>query len=135
MEGISCRLLPFEAASGAANMAADQALLESAAQGVSRSEFEMFANRLLRDQAAILSVSWIPRIKHDERAEHEVVLAPDVGARHQHLRDVAARHRGVFQHHRVIQGSERGQSGAPGGPKLPSCTPPIKNSKLANPSS
>jgi diguanylate cyclase (GGDEF)-like protein len=65
-----------------------RALFESAAQGVSRSEFEMFANRLLRDQAAILSVSWIPRIKHDERAEHEVAAVRD-GIADYHITSVA----------------------------------------------
>jgi lipoyl(octanoyl) transferase len=39
VEGISCRILPFEAASGPMNMAADQAILESAAEGVATVRF------------------------------------------------------------------------------------------------
>jgi lipoate-protein ligase A len=39
VEGISCRLLPFEAASGPDNMAADQALLESADEGFATLRF------------------------------------------------------------------------------------------------
>lgn len=30
-----------------------------------------FSNRLLRNQSAILSLSWVPRIRNEERAAHE----------------------------------------------------------------
>ena len=39
MEGITCRLLPFEIADGPTNMAADEVLLESAANGVATLRF------------------------------------------------------------------------------------------------
>jgi lipoyl(octanoyl) transferase len=39
VEGITCRLLPFEIADGPTNMAADQVLLESAASGVATLRF------------------------------------------------------------------------------------------------
>ena len=42
-----------------------------ASQDVSRSEFQIFADSILRDQDAILAVSWIPRVTHAERADHE----------------------------------------------------------------
>jgi diguanylate cyclase (GGDEF)-like protein len=54
-----------------------RALFESSDHGVSRSEFEHFAARILQGQSAILSISWIPRIKHDERAAHEAAAVRD----------------------------------------------------------
>ena len=38
---------------------------------VTRTEFQIFSELLLRDQAAILAVSWIPRITRGQRAAHE----------------------------------------------------------------
>ena len=38
---------------------------------VSREEFQLFSNAILRDQRAILGVSWIPRVTRDQRAAHE----------------------------------------------------------------
>src|SRR3954469_23679594 len=38
---------------------------------VSRAEFEIFARALLRDEAAIQNLSWVPRITHDQRRAHE----------------------------------------------------------------
>jgi diguanylate cyclase (GGDEF)-like protein len=52
-------------------VAALQALFESSPDGVTRSQFDTFASRLLQGQTAILSVSWIPRIVDADRAEHE----------------------------------------------------------------
>ena len=38
---------------------------------VSREEFQLFSNSILRDQRAILGVKWIPRVTRDQRAAHE----------------------------------------------------------------
>ena len=48
-----------------------RALFESSREEVSRKQFEIFAERTLRDQTAIQSVSWIPRVSHAERAARE----------------------------------------------------------------
>jgi diguanylate cyclase (GGDEF)-like protein len=48
-----------------------RALFESSLDEVSRRQFEIFAERTLRDQTAIQSVSWIPRVSHAERAARE----------------------------------------------------------------
>jgi diguanylate cyclase (GGDEF)-like protein len=48
-----------------------RALFESSREEISRKQFEIFAERTLRDQTAIQSVSWIPRVSHAERAARE----------------------------------------------------------------
>src|ERR1700724_2925144 len=48
-----------------------RAMIESSPDAVSEQEFGTFSNRLLRDESAILSLSWIPRIRNEERAVHE----------------------------------------------------------------
>ena len=48
-----------------------RAMFESAPGAVSEQEFVTFSNRLLRNQSAILSLSWMPRIRNEERAAHE----------------------------------------------------------------
>ena len=48
-----------------------RALFESVPDAVSEQEFLTFSNRLLRNQSAILSLSWVPRIRNEERAAHE----------------------------------------------------------------
>jgi diguanylate cyclase (GGDEF)-like protein len=48
-----------------------RALFESSRDEVSRRQFEIFAERTLRDQTAIQSVSWIPRVSRAERAARE----------------------------------------------------------------
>ena len=48
-----------------------RALFESSPREVSRKEFEIFAERVLRDQTAIQSVSWIPRVPGAEREARE----------------------------------------------------------------
>jgi diguanylate cyclase (GGDEF)-like protein len=58
-------------------IAALRALFQSSADGVSRNEFEIFAGELLAGQTAILSVWWIPRVTHDQRAAHELAAARD----------------------------------------------------------
>src|ERR1700692_726549 len=48
-----------------------RALFESSRDEVSRRQFEIFAEGILRDQTAIQSVSWVPRVSHLERAARE----------------------------------------------------------------
>jgi diguanylate cyclase (GGDEF)-like protein len=48
-----------------------RALFESSREEISRKQFEIFAERTLRDQTAIQSVSWIPRVSHAERTARE----------------------------------------------------------------
>src|ERR1700681_4672467 len=54
-----------------------RALFASSSHEVSRSEFEIFAERILRDQTAIQSVSWVPRVPHTERAARERAAIDD----------------------------------------------------------
>src|SRR6202521_1746971 len=54
-----------------------RALFESSRDEVSRRQFEIFAERILRDQTAIQSVSWIPRVSHAERAARERAAIDD----------------------------------------------------------
>jgi diguanylate cyclase (GGDEF)-like protein len=46
-------------------------LFESVPDAVSEQEFLTFSDRLLRNQSAILGLSWVPRIRNEERAAHE----------------------------------------------------------------
>ena len=48
-----------------------RALFEASEHGISRVEFQVFADRLLKSQPAILSVSWIPRVPRGDRTAHE----------------------------------------------------------------
>jgi diguanylate cyclase (GGDEF)-like protein len=48
-----------------------RALFESS-DDVTRPEFESFAGRLLARQNAIQNLSWVPRVKREERTEHEL---------------------------------------------------------------
>ncbi|HTB04338.1 MAG TPA: EAL domain-containing protein [Bradyrhizobium sp.] len=54
-----------------ANLSALRALFESAPAAVGEQEFLTFSDRLLRDHSAILSLSWVPLIRNEERAAHE----------------------------------------------------------------
>jgi diguanylate cyclase len=54
-----------------------RALFESSHDEVSRGQFEIFAEEILRDQTAIQSVSWIPRVPHAERAARERAAIDD----------------------------------------------------------
>src|SRR3984893_2564033 len=54
-----------------------RALFESSRGEVSRKQFEIFAERILRDQTAIQSVSWIPRVSHADRAARERAAVDD----------------------------------------------------------
>ena len=58
-------------------IAALRALFKSSEQTVSRAEFATFTQDLLKGQTAILSVSWIPRVRRDERAANEIAAARD----------------------------------------------------------
>jgi hypothetical protein len=54
-----------------------RALFESSSGEVSRRQFEIFAEEILRDQTAIQSVSWIQRVPHAERAARERAAIDD----------------------------------------------------------
>jgi CHASE1-domain containing sensor protein len=54
-----------------------RALFESSPSEVSRRQFDIFAEEILRDQTAIQSVSWIPRVPHAERAARERAAIED----------------------------------------------------------
>jgi diguanylate cyclase (GGDEF)-like protein len=54
-----------------------RALFESSQGEVSRTQFEIFAEWILRDQTAIQSVSWIPRVRRIERAARERAAVAD----------------------------------------------------------
>src|ERR1700682_1885944 len=54
-----------------------RALFESSRDEVSRRQFEIFAEGVLRDQTAIQSVSWVPRVSHAERAARERAAIDD----------------------------------------------------------
>jgi diguanylate cyclase (GGDEF)-like protein len=66
-----------------------RALFESSDGVVARHAFEIFSDRLLRDQNAILNVSWIPRVGHDQRAAYERAAAL-AGIADYHIKSVAA---------------------------------------------
>jgi len=66
-----------------------RALFNSSGGEVSRGGFEIFADQLLQAQPAILSVSWIPRVNHDERDMHELAAARD-GLADYHIKSIAA---------------------------------------------
>jgi diguanylate cyclase (GGDEF)-like protein len=65
-----------------------RALLQSSDHGVSRGEFEGFADQVLQGQNAILSVAWIPRIKRADRIAHELATSLS-GIRDYHIRSMA----------------------------------------------
>jgi diguanylate cyclase (GGDEF)-like protein len=54
-----------------------RALFESSRDEISRRQFEIFAELILRDQTAIQSVSWIPRVSHAQRAARERAAVDD----------------------------------------------------------
>ena len=54
-----------------------RALFEASQDTVSEQEFLTFSDRLLRNESAILSLSWVPRIRDDERAAHEQAAQRD----------------------------------------------------------
>lgn len=58
-------------------IAALRALFKSSERKVSRVEFDTFARELLKGQSAILSVSWIPRVRREDRTAHELAASRD----------------------------------------------------------
>src|SRR3984885_9317267 len=54
-----------------------RALFDSSNHFITRNEFERFSNSLLINHAAILNLSWIPRVKRGERAAHELAATRD----------------------------------------------------------
>jgi diguanylate cyclase (GGDEF)-like protein len=60
-------------------------LFESANDEITRSEFEVFGNRLFEEHPGILRVGWVPRVRGKERVEYESSAARDgiVGYRFQ----------------------------------------------------
>jgi CHASE1-domain containing sensor protein len=54
-----------------------RALFNASNGGVSRGEFNVFTKDLLDERKAILSFSWIPRIRRAERAAHELAGVGD----------------------------------------------------------
>lgn len=64
-----------------------RALFESSGH-VTREEFETFARSLLENHPAIMNISWLPRVKRDERAAHEREGARD-GLPDYHIRAIA----------------------------------------------
>ena len=65
-----------------------RALFDSSNHAINRDEFESFSNSLLVSRAAILNISWIPRIKRSERAAHESAAVRD-GLTDYHIRAIA----------------------------------------------
>jgi diguanylate cyclase (GGDEF)-like protein len=61
-------------------LAAARALFESSPE-TTRAEFEVFAHRLLQHEPAIQNLSWVPRVRGDERAAYERAAARDGLAR------------------------------------------------------
>jgi diguanylate cyclase (GGDEF)-like protein len=57
-------------------LAALRALFESSPQ-TTRGEFAVFARRLLQTESAIQNLSWVPRVRRDERAAYERAAARD----------------------------------------------------------
>jgi diguanylate cyclase (GGDEF)-like protein len=60
-------------------------LFESANDEITRSEFEVFSNRLFQEHPGILRVGWVPRVRRKERVEYESSAVRDgiVGYRFQ----------------------------------------------------
>jgi methyl-accepting chemotaxis protein len=66
-----------------------RALFDSSDDTVSRGEFEAFAGTLLSYGSAIVTLSWVPRVRRDERATHELAAARE-GLSHYGLQTRAA---------------------------------------------
>jgi diguanylate cyclase (GGDEF)-like protein len=65
-----------------------RALFDSSAHAITREQFESFSNSLLDGQTAILNISWIPRVRREERFAHEIAAAND-GLPDYHIRSIA----------------------------------------------
>jgi diguanylate cyclase (GGDEF)-like protein/PAS domain S-box-containing protein len=66
-----------------------RALFDASSHAITRDEFERFSNALLVNRTAILNLAWIPRVKRDERAAHELSAAID-GLPDYHIRAVGS---------------------------------------------
>jgi CHASE1-domain containing sensor protein len=60
-----------------ARLVALKTLFESSNRDVTRGEFERFIGHLFEDHPGLVRVSWIPRVRHDERAEYEKAAVED----------------------------------------------------------
>jgi CHASE1-domain containing sensor protein len=65
-----------------------KALFDSSNQGITRDEFSRFSKSLLKGHSAVQSFAWVPRVKREERAAHELAAARD-GLTDYHIRAVA----------------------------------------------
>jgi diguanylate cyclase (GGDEF)-like protein len=63
-----------------------RALFETS-DSISREEFRIFSKRMLQNQPAILSMSWIPRVTEEERSAHERAAILD-GIHDYHIRSI-----------------------------------------------
>ena len=68
------------------NFYAAKSLFESADQPVTRDQFETFTKSMLVRYPAILNMSWIPRVRREDRHAHELAAARD-GLPDYHIRD------------------------------------------------
>ncbi len=66
-----------------------RALFDSSADPVHRNEFEAFTRPLLRENAAIATLSWVPRVLNSERVQHERQGVLD-GLPDYHIKDMTA---------------------------------------------
>ena len=64
-----------------------RALFNSSSRAITRDQFESFSNSLLVNRTAILNLSWIPRVKRDERTAHERSAISD-GVPDYHIRAI-----------------------------------------------
>jgi diguanylate cyclase (GGDEF)-like protein/PAS domain S-box-containing protein len=64
-----------------------RALFDSSDHPITRDEFESFSKSLLVNRPAILNISWLPRVKTDERAAHELAAHRD-GLLDYHIRAI-----------------------------------------------
>jgi diguanylate cyclase (GGDEF)-like protein len=65
-----------------------KALFDSSNQGITRDDFSRFSKSLLKGHSAVQSFAWVPRVKREERAAHELAAARD-GLTDYHIRAVA----------------------------------------------
>lgn len=65
-----------------------KALFDSSNQGITRDEFSRFSKSLLIHHSAVQNFAWLPRVKREERAAHELAAARD-GLTDYHIRAVA----------------------------------------------
>jgi diguanylate cyclase (GGDEF)-like protein len=69
-------------------LGASQAMFNSVDEKISRREFENYANALLRFSSSIQTLSWLPRVRPEERAAFELAAARD-GVPNYHIQNRA----------------------------------------------